>query len=108
MFSPHDGVLDKPLNCAVRPTSSLSNQKMGDEKERRTIVAGDDAAVVIAGWRTDGITYDRHAIDKERAAKRAELRVWLQGQFDKIQAGGKPDMKEAPPLKFSKWEIDAP
>ena len=78
-----------------------------DGKEHN-VTAADEAAELIAGWRTDSYSYDDAAPASVRAKQRRQLREWLKAQFRLIEAGKKPNMTAPKSIRFSEWRIDAP
>ena len=52
---------------------------------RRSVVEGDEAAMIIGSWRRT--PYSLMPSQEERRRKRTELRAWLVEQFRKIAAG---------------------
>jgi hypothetical protein len=59
---------------------------------RRSLVEGDDAAIVVGSWRR-GIGFSLAPPDEERRHRRAELKAWLVEQFRKIRAGEESEIR---------------
>ena len=68
------------------PAGSGSGRYEGQQVERQ-FTRGDRVAIAISAARLDKYEYDTLAPDAKRAQRRAELKEWLEWQFDRVKNG---------------------
>jgi hypothetical protein len=86
---------------------STSGEWKGKQVTRQ-LTRGDQMARLLAEMTTDKRAFESVAPDDERARERAALRQWITDQFARIRAGQASAFKAAPPIRPSRWQIDAP
>jgi hypothetical protein len=92
---------------ATGQTSTSSGTWKGQDVSRE-LGPGDRIAEEISEWRNDHWEFESLAPDKERAAKREELKPWLKAQFALIREGKKSAFKAPEPIRVGRWQVDAP
>lgn len=85
-------------------------QNSAGEQVSVKLVNGDNAAMVIAQWRTDKYSYDITTPAQQRKAGREKLKPWLKDQFALVLAGKQPEAisKPAPLPHVGQPFVDAP
>jgi hypothetical protein len=93
-------------------TNALDDAKDGgqvfsDEQEKFVkVLRQDNVALWLAKLRNDGRAYPVTALPKERAARRAELKLWLAEQFALLRAGKPATLKNPPPIHVSNGRFE--
>jgi hypothetical protein len=93
---------------STRDAGTMSTTRKGKEITVK-LIGADRAAEVVAGWRTDGFSYDAAAPAAVKLRRRTELKRWLGQQLALIRRGQRPAMKtKAGRLLPGEWVLDAP